>query len=558
MKKYINRIIALSLSALMLIGTSPAMAASIGSVSDDKTIGSDTVQGASTSYRDMGEGSSKTDVYLTVDDSNIITGVPTSIIVSGKANDNGENIGMYSVKASGDIAGNKELTITPKSESVVLTQKGKNDVTAHISQEKTTFSSDELANGASSTGKVTASLSAGSWSGSTEFIISLDTVPVLNGYTTLYQYDLSATEKDDVKAYYMVPNKNTTPIEIETNNSTTGNISLLSSFSNLFKPITAYAAGNEVIEYNGIKYELSNEDTLVISGNGEMKENIQADLIDYDGIRKSVCQKFNVSLYVPFEKTDLSKCPMIQVDFRTNSIYPQNIIGINEDGSTYRTQELLDMFQEIYSYIDEIKSEYIVSMPTKVILQDGVTNVSKKAFFNCQSIQEVELADSVTAIGQSAFQNCGSLKKVTMSDKLTDIGIQAFYNCSKLSDISIPNSVIKISSQAFYKCNALTEIMIPDSVTTLGSGVFSECYKLKEVTLSGNLKQIPNMAFYRCLNLKTIKIPDSVNKIEKDALTLLADDSIIYCQSQAAANLLNSNNYSTSRSTVVVEPSMFD
>lgn len=176
MRKKTNKIIAFALSVLMLLSSSPAMASSIGSVSGDKTIGEDTAQGASTAYSNVGVGSSKTNVYLTIDDSNVLVGVPTEIIISGTPTDTGEYIGEYSVSAFGDISGDEFVNIVPE-ENATLKQPGKKDVEASVSQQKTSFSyNDIITNNNSSIGQVTAEgLTAGSWNGDFNFVISVNT-----------------------------------------------------------------------------------------------------------------------------------------------------------------------------------------------------------------------------------------------------------------------------------------------------------------------------------------------------------------------------------------------
>lgn len=161
--KKIKRFFAGFLSSVMILSAMPAFAASTGSVASDKSIGSDTVQGASTSYEEVGVGSSKTNVYLTVDNSNIKVGVPTTIILNGSPNENGEYVAQYAVSVSGDISGGSILTVEPSDNEVALHQAGKDDITATITQSQTQFSSDDLKNNLITQGTVSATaLTAGS------------------------------------------------------------------------------------------------------------------------------------------------------------------------------------------------------------------------------------------------------------------------------------------------------------------------------------------------------------------------------------------------------------
>lgn len=167
-----NKVIAGVLSALMVLSATPVFAASTGSVASDKTVGEDAAQGKATSYQQVAPGDYSTDVYLTVDSGNILVGIPTTIILDGKANNEGKNIGKYSVSVEGDIPGDKMLVVEPASDTFKMSQKGKKDVDASVVQEKRTFSSEELSNGASADGEISAILDAGIWHGEFAFNIS--------------------------------------------------------------------------------------------------------------------------------------------------------------------------------------------------------------------------------------------------------------------------------------------------------------------------------------------------------------------------------------------------
>lgn len=122
----------------------------------------------------IGEGNSKTQVSLTIADSNLVVSVPTTIVLNGTPNENGEYVGEYSVKASGDIAGDKVVNIKPQEYNISLHQKDRTDKEALITQEKTEFTSEDLKNNQSANGKVVATkLLAGNWYGTANFELSI-------------------------------------------------------------------------------------------------------------------------------------------------------------------------------------------------------------------------------------------------------------------------------------------------------------------------------------------------------------------------------------------------
>lgn len=171
-----KKLTAIVLSVIMILTALPmtVFAASVGSSADDKSVGADVMQDAYTEYNEFGEGSANTKAYLTVDDGSVVVGVPTSIILNGSADAQGEYKGDYSVYAKGDIAGNKTLNIYPETDIVSMTQTGKIAKEATISQLKTSFSSEDIVDGMTITGDISAEgLTAGSWNGEFNFIINM-------------------------------------------------------------------------------------------------------------------------------------------------------------------------------------------------------------------------------------------------------------------------------------------------------------------------------------------------------------------------------------------------
>lgn len=516
MKKLINKIIAGTMAAAIALSTGvTAFAADTQQITPGNT-GSTTV---------------KANV-----ESEAVVWLPTNITISGTPDENNQYTGEGAVIVEGDIAGNEFISVTPES-SISLKQSGKDDIIAQVTQEKTTFTYDDLQNSNSAITSIsTDTLSAGEWSSVLHYNVSLDENPLPPGYTTLYEYDLSATAADDVKAYYMVPNKNTSPIEVEKQ-------------ANKIKSRTAATSdqteADNIIEYNGIRYVLSDEDELVISGEGEMKENIQADLIDYVGIYEAVAKKFNVHYYIGVPATEEIEGE-IYVNFTTNSLKPYWITQLI-DGTTYCTYniamgkgykhspELDELSENIEAYINEIYSEYVVAAPKNVVILNGVTNISDHAFYDCISLTNITIADSVTTIDSSAFAGCENLTDISIPDSVTEISSRAFSNCYALKEIVIPNSVSRIGNSAFYACNSLQSAYIGDSV-----------------------KQIGEHAFSSCDDLKSVYIPDSVTQIGKMAFMQMKPGATIYCETQRIANMLKADTHYTKGSTrIVVDASMF-
>lgn len=172
-----KKIISIILSVLTLISATPISVfaqSSIGSTSSNVSIGEDIEQKAKTKYENIKEGTAQTEVYLTIEDSDLIVSVPTTIILSGTPDTEGNYIGKYSVGVSGNMSGNKLVQVKPTDTSVELHQNGKLSKNAIITQERTRFDNNDLTNNIKTTGQVTANaLTAGSWNTITSFELKI-------------------------------------------------------------------------------------------------------------------------------------------------------------------------------------------------------------------------------------------------------------------------------------------------------------------------------------------------------------------------------------------------
>ena len=176
------------------------------------------------------------------------------------------------------------------------------------------------------------------------------------------------------------------------------------------------------------------------------------------------------------------------------------------------------------------------------------TSIGKRAFYNCENLESVDLPNTVTLINTSAFWNCEGLTSLTLGNSIESIEYFAFAYCSGLTSISLPGTVKEIGGFAFHGCSGLTTITIPASVESIGSSAFSFCLQLTSITVDAdnayysakdgvlyNKNQtvicqypagktgsfdIPNTvteiiyeAFYGCYSLTSITIPNSVASI---------------------------------------------
>lgn len=186
----------------------------------------------------------------------------------------------------------------------------------------------------------------------------------------------------------------------------------------------------------------------------------------------------------------------------------------------------------------------------KVIISDGVTNISNNAFLSCISLSSVTIPSSVTSIGSYAFEGCSSLTSIDIPSGVTSIGESSFQACSSLTSINIPSGVTSIEKSVFRDCCSLSSITIPASVTKIKGKSFYNCSSLisivvekgntiydsrdncnaiiltkknqiitgcQNTVIPNSVTSIGSNAFQNCTGLTSITIPNSVKSISASA-----------------------------------------
>ena len=196
----------------------------------------------------------------------------------------------------------------------------------------------------------------------------------------------------------------------------------------------------------------------------------------------------------------------------------------------------------------------------RVVMQQGVTSIGDRAFWDCSGLTSVTIPDGVTSIGGDAFSGCAALTSVTIPGSVTNVGQYAFYNCSSLTDIyyggygtdwqklnvSIPTSATVHFKDNIYgkgDCgiNVTWELTGDGTLIISGTGRISNysydnnapwysCRAyIKRVVIQQGVRAIGDHAFYYCENLTSVTIPDSV--------TSIGDYAFAYCVSLTSATI---------------------
>lgn len=128
-----------------------------------------------------------------------------------------------------------------------------------------------------------------------------------------------------------------------------------------------------------------------------------------------------------------------------------------------------------YSVIRSLKTSTIV----KLVIEEGVTNVSDYFLYKVVGIPEVHIAYTVKTIGRCAFSEMQAtapkgLLRITGMQGVESIGDFAFYNSSNLASVdALPSSLTTIGEGAFQYTYGLNGLVNKAKVPqTLGSNAF--------------------------------------------------------------------------------------
>ena len=384
-------------------------------------------------YGTIAEGSNVYDPENSEADDNgfvngkIQVGVPTTIIIGGTPNSQGYYSGKASGRVKGNISGSTVINVIPDSEAT-LKSKGKDDVTATIEQDYEEFtvatseySGDKVNKNVTPTFNdnavfnvevKTKDISAGSWSGSFDYNISLVSTNKAALGRRVTSWNISATDNDNVWMTYYQP-KNAAPKA----NSTS---------------VTTYDDG-----------------TVVVSGTGDMEKNVNRLFYDLDAMTAFANEWYWNNVQNTLTEEEYARL-LEYVDVGTPiMVYEAAGYSVFSDEMDALPVEARIIAQKAWNTDHVLASNFKIYHPKKIIIEDGVTNISDNAFSWCNEATSVSIGNDVRSIGKYAFQSCYNITEISMPESIVNIGSCAFIGCSKAESIRLGANVTTIKSGAF-------------------------------------------------------------------------------------------------------------
>ena len=273
--------------------------------------------------------------------------------------------------------------------------------------------------------------------------------------------------------------------------------------------------GNCGLEITNLKWTLSEDGVLIISGTGDMS-NVDS------------------SIYAPWN-AHCDKITSVVVEEGVETI-GKNMLGLLPN---LRQVSLPETLRHIGAgaFHTNPKLEYIdfpgslESISNSAFQNSGLKEVALPenawigayAFENCTALKKVKIDSTLDtdSNGSYLFQGCTALTDVTLGENVKRIGQYMFAGCTSLKQITVPGNVKMLAGNAFDGCTGLTAVILANGVEHIGPSAFARCTALREFTFPASITELEEAIFNRCENLETLRFTGDAPNISGSAFSTL-------------------------------------
>ena len=249
------------------------------------------------------------------------------------------------------------------------------------------------------------------------------------------------------------------------------------------------------------------------------------------------------------DTTYLSNTKFKEFEFREGSITKltnQSFNG-NDDLIKITLPNINNIQKPNYNYISlsSCKSLQEIIMPEndnyKIIDKRFVVDktTSTLMMFAQGNITEITIPNEIKIIGGYCFYEMKLITKVILNEGITEIGEYAFRYCTSLADVNFPSSLRTINDYSFSN-TALVNVIIPEGVIYCLQALFS-CNKLQNIEFPSTIDTNTHIQLKGCTNLQTLKIN-----------SLIAPRVFTDSFGNSSSNYTGRNTYNTGENKLIV------
>lgn len=177
---------------------------------------------------------------------------------------------------------------------------------------------------------------------------------------------------------------------------------------------------------------------------------------------------------------------------------PEAVWRLHQDGQLYitGTGAMYDYEPETTDHPERIAPWYPYRREVRSLVVDkGITSLGRWAFAYFFNATSVTLACRVPLLPQGCFFECESLDEIEIPKGVKRIGSNCFLDCVSLDTVHLPKGVLAILDSAFCG-TGLAHINLPESLEEIHSFAFGHCLSLTEIYIPDNVSYIHPDAFY--------------------------------------------------------------
>ena len=295
----------------------------------------------------------------------------------------------------------------------------------------------------------------------------------------------------------------------------------LISVSMLFSGTLMAFAGTESVQEDGSMADVTNEESVDISENGERDPEILKD-------SSGSCGEFLNYSYTEGSKTMSFSGKGDMWDYNTSG-HSSEIMYRSGGGyySFYKSARYhFDNYKEQYDNNNNHEYFYYSSpwfassaATLDVSGASNMTHIGARAFYTMESLTApISIPEKVKSIGEQAFEDT-AIPSLSLNENLREIGKRAFKNCKNLSGTLVLSERIEsIGEEAFSGDTSLDISFDKDQkLESIAKDAFRGCGISGKITFPSGLKSIGNTAFYANSEITEVYIPSGIEGIAEDA-----------------------------------------
>ena len=131
-----------------------------------------------------------------------------------------------------------------------------------------------------------------------------------------------------------------------------------------------------------------------------------------------------------------------------------------------------------------------------LIMNDRMTNVRQRAFYNCENLSYVYYSQGLQVIGKYAFAYDKQLQSAFLRNTvIRQLADDVYLNCENLEYVSLPDTIENIDGSVLDN-TSIRKIVIPGKTASIGARSFANNSKLEKIYVPASVGTIGSSVLY--------------------------------------------------------------